>query len=331
MFIRRTQTRSARSGEAYFTFRLVRSERIGPTVRQRTLLNLGRHFAIGQSAWPMLCRRIDGVLSGQLQLDPDCPPALEAHAQRIGAPAPAHQHDIQRVDVDSLELVRPRTVGVEHVGLWAMDQLGLRTLFQALGLGASLRAAAIGSIIARMARPGSERATGRWLGERSALGELLEVDFETMGPMQLYRASDALMAHRETIERHLFDRAMGLFDLHPTVTLYDLTNTFFEGAAALQPKAKRGHSKDKRTDCPLLTLALVLDASGFVRRSQVFAGNVREHHTLADMLDALNAPREALVVMDRGIATEDRVQWLRDNGYRYLVVSRQRIRPSLPT
>ena len=168
--------------------------------------------------------------------------------------------------------------------------------------------------------------TGRWLGERSALGELLEVDFETMGPMQLYRASDALMAHREAIEHHLFDRAMGLFDLHPTIALYDLTNTFFEGEAASQPKAKRGHSKDKRTDRPLLTLALVLDASGFVRRSQVFAGNVREHRTLAEMLDALDAPREALVVMDRGIATEECVQWLRDNDYRYLVVSRERTR-----
>ena len=162
--------------------------------------------------------------------------------------------------------------------------------------------------------------------QRSALGELLGVDFQTMGAMQLYRASDALMAHREAIERHLFDQAMGLFDLHPTVTLYDLTNTFFEGQAARQPMAQRGHSKDKRTDCPLLTLALVLDSSGFVRRSQVFAGNVREHHTVAEMLEALNAPREALVVMDRGIATEDRVQWLRDNGYRYLVVSRERIR-----
>ena len=336
MFIRRTQTRSARSGETYFTFRLVRSERIGSKVRQRTLLNLGRHFPIGPSAWPVLCRRIDEVLTGQLQLAPDCPAELEAHAQRIaaqllvreraGVPAPAHQHDIQRVDVDSLELLRPRCVGVEHVGLWAMDQLGLRPLFQELGLGASLRAAAIGSIIARMARPGSERATRRWLGERSALGELLEVDFETMGPMQLYRASDALMAHREAIERHLFDQALGLFDLHPTVTLYDLTNTFFEGEAAGQPKAKRGHSKDKRSDCPLLTLALVLDASGFVHRSQVFAGNVREHHTLAEMLDALDAPREALVVMDRGIATEECVKWLHENEYRYLVVSRERTR-----
>ena len=140
-----------------------------------------------------------------------------------------------------------------------------------------------------------------------------------MGPMRLYRASDALMAHRAAIEHHLFD-------LCPTVTLYDLSNTYFEGEARRQPKALRGHSKDKRTDCPLLTLGLVLDASGFVRRSQVFAGNVREHHTLAEMLDALHAPRAALVVMDRGIATEDRLRWLREHRYRYLVVSRERNR-----
>ena len=336
MFIRRTQTRTTTTGEVYFTHRLVRSERVGDKVRQRTLLNLGRHFDAAQSDWPALCRRIEEVLGGQLQLAPDCPPALESHAQHIaaqllarhadlsGAATPPQGHDVQQVDVDSLELIRPRSVGVEHVGLWAMDQLGLRSCLHQLGIGPSLRAAAIGSIIARMARPGSERATRRWLAERSALDELLGVDFQTLEPMQLYRASDALMAHREAIE--LFDRAMDLFDLHPTVTLYDLTNTYFEGEAGGQPKARRGHSKEKRTDCPLLTLGLVLDASGFVRRSQVFAGNVREHHTLAEMLDALNAPRAALVVMDRGIATEDRVQWLREQGYRYLVVSRERTR-----
>ena len=134
------------------------------------------------------------------------------------------------------------------------------------------------------------------------------------------------MAHREAFEHHLFERAMDLLDLHPTVTLYDLTNPYFEGEARGQAKALRGHSKDKRTDCPLLTLGLVLDASGFVRRSQVFAGNVREHHTLAEMLDALDAPRDALVVMDRGLATEDRLHWLREHRYRYLVVSRERTR-----
>ena len=122
--------------------------------------------------------------------------------------------------------------------------------------------------------------------------------------MQLYRASDVLVKYREAIEAQLFDRAMGLFDLQPTVTLYDLTNTYFEGEASDQPQAQRGHSKEKRSDCPLLTLGLMLDASGFVRRSKVFAGNVREHRTLAGMLEALEAPAGTLVVMDRGVATD---------------------------
>ena len=186
-----------------------------------------------------------------------------------------------------------------------------------------MRAAAMGAMVGRLARPGSERATWGWLRRRSGLGELLEVDFESLSLMQMYRASDALMKHREAIERQLFSRAMGLFDLEPTVTLFDLTNTFVEGAARDQPKAERGHSKDKRSDCRLLTLGLVLDGAGFERRSKVFAGRVDEPQTLEGMLERLEAPRGALVVMDRGVATEDRIGWLREEGYRYLVASRQ--------
>ena len=112
MFIRRTPTR--RSGEHCFTFRLVRSERSGSKVRQRTLLNLGRHFDVAPRHWPTLCRRIDDLLAGQLPVPHDCPPALESHAQRItalllagerigAAPSPASQGcDFQRIDVDTL-------------------------------------------------------------------------------------------------------------------------------------------------------------------------------------------------------------------------------------
>ena len=114
-----------------------------------------------------------------------------------------------------------------------------------------------------------------------------------------------------------------LFGLDWTVTLYDLTNTYFEGEAPVNPKAKRGHSKEKRRDCPLLTLGLVLDGSGFVRLSEVFDGNAVDGTTLEAMLQGLNAPLEALVVMDRGIATEENLVWLRARGYRYLVVSRE--------
>ncbi len=287
---------------------------------QRTLLNLGRHFDIPQADWPRLCVRIEELLAGQHALIGDDSAALEQEAQRIAAQLIAREADLAgpaagaapeaqtvTVEVDSLELTRPRSVGVEQAGLWAMDRLGLRELFQRLGINGPLRAAAAGSIIGRLAAPASERATHRWLREPSGLGELLGVDFETMGAMQLYRASDALMAHRDAIETHLFEQAMSLFDLRPTVTLYDLTNSYFEGGAEDQPQAQRGHSKDKRRDCPLLTLGLVLDGSGFVRRSQVFAGNVTEHRTLPQMLEALQVPGDALVVMDRGIATQERV------------------------
>ena len=332
MFIRRTKTRSAEGGKVYYSYRLVRSERSGERVR--TLLNLGSDFAVATEHWAVLCSRIEQLLERQgVLVELECPEEVEREAQRIamqlvqrGAEVAAGGPDLQTVDVESLELERPRTVGVEHVGLWAMERLGLGRLLEGLGFNGRQRAVAVGSIIGRMGQPGSERASWRWLCERSGLGELLEVDFEAMSLMRLYRVSDALMAHREAIEKHLFEQVTELFGLGHTVTLYDLTNTFFEGEAKDQPKAQRGHSKEKRSDCALLTLGLVLDGSGFVRRSEVFAGRVDEDKTLEPMLKALHAPADALVVMDAGIATEDNVAWLRDNGYRYLVVSRQRTR-----
>ena len=218
-----------------------------------------------------------------------------------------------------MRLVRPRSVGVEQLGLWALDQVACqRPVWVRPGT------AAAGVIVG--AWPILPPSAASLVQHHSGLGELLGVDFETVGAMQLYRASDQLVKHRDAIETHLFERALGLFDLQPTVTLYDLTNTYFEGEASEQPQAKRGHSKQKRSDCPLLTLGLMLDASGFVRRSKVFAGNVREHRTLAGMLDALDAPPGALVVVDRGVATEAAISWLRENHYRYLVVSRERHR-----
>ncbi len=144
--------------------------------------------------------------------------------------------------------------------------------------------------------------------------------------MNLYRASDLLVRRRETIEAALFSRINDLFALPATVTLYDLTNTYFEGEMAGNAKARRGHSKEKRSDCPLVTLGLVLDGSGFVRRSRMFAGNVAEASTLEEMLQGLEAPTGALVIMDRGIATEANISWLVEHHYRYLVVSRERTR-----
>ena len=348
MYIRQTKTNNAATGESYFTHRLVRGERVQGKVRQITLLNLGRHFPVNQSDWPLLCLRIEQLLSGQAALLAlDLTTQLEQTAQRVAgrliarAPASAAstpstaeatpQPDFQQVDVDSLQLTQPRSVGVEHVGLQALAQLGLIDKLAALGVNGAMRAAIIGSIIGRMAKPASELSSWHWLQRSSALGELIDFDFEAMPLMRLYRASDVLMRHRAALEQHLFSAATTLFDLEPTVTLYDLTNSYCEGAAAANAKAKRGRSKEKRSDCPLVTLGLVLDGSGFVRRSQVFAGNVAECTTLEPMLTGLGAAPGALVVMDAGIASEANIAWLVEHHYRYLVVSRSRTRQFDPS
>ena len=241
----------------------------------------------------------------------------------------------QEVDLDSLELVDPRSVGVEHAALSAMRQCGLEDKLSELGLNRPQIAAAVGNIVARMAQPGSERATHAWLKDTSALGELIDYDFEKMDLNRLYRASDALYKHRDALQEHLFGQARSMFGLGPqTITLYDLTNTYFEGVAAGVSKAKRGHSKECRSDCPLVTLAMALDGSGFVRRVQFFAGNASEPTTLQGMLTGLDAAPGATVVMDAGIATEANLTWLREQGYHYVVVSKLRERqfdPALAT
>ena len=89
-----------------------------------------------------------------------------------GTAGEASSEDLQTVAVDSVELTRPRSVGVEQVGRWALEQLGLVELLAELGLNGPMRAAAVGAIVGRLARPGSERATWGWLGRRSGLGEV---------------------------------------------------------------------------------------------------------------------------------------------------------------
>ena len=356
MFIRQTRTNNKVTGEGYFTFRLVRGERMGGKVRQITVLNLGRHFPVKQDDWPLLCLRLEQLLNPQDNFLPmACSETIESAAQRYfgqlieralppgpkadaavvpsGAERPAEAvtperaaPDFQEVDVDSLQQTQPRSVGVEQVALHALSQIGFVQSLSELGINGALRAAILGNVIGRMAAPASERSTWNWLQTHSALGELIDVDFAGMSHMRLYRASDVLMRHRAAIEEQLFSSIQTLFSLEETVTLYDLTNTYFEGDAEANPKAQHGRSKEKRSDCPLITLGLVLDGSGFIRRSKTFAGNVSEGATLERMLSGLGAPLGAMVIMDAGIASEANVTWLSEHGYRYLVVRRGGVR-----
>ncbi len=301
----------------------------------------GRHFEVPRAQWGALVQRIEHLVGGQQDL---MPAYLDAHweeaAQRYAAQLirtrasvdggrSSEAADYQTVDVDSLELLRPRSVAIEHVGLAALSQVGLDKQLEALGFNGPQRAAAVGTLVARMAAPGSELATYHWLQQQSALGELIDYDFSGLELKALYRISDQLLKHKAALEGFLYTQERTLFDFEEVITLYDLTNTYCEGTGQGNANAALGKSKEKRSDCPLVTLALVLDASGFPKRSEIFAGNISEPETLARMIGKLasrHTDSAPTVVLDAGIATEENIAWLVEHGYRYLVVSRRRHR-----
>lgn len=110
-------------------------------------------------------------------------------------------------------------------------QVGLDARLTALGFNGPQQAAAIGTLIARMMAPGSELATLQWLQQRRALGELIDFDFTRLDLLALYRIADRLLAHKAALESFLYARECDLFGLDEVITLYDLTNTYFEGTA----------------------------------------------------------------------------------------------------
>ncbi len=201
MFIRRTTIKSRRHAEPYYTYRLVESERVGARMKQRILLNLGRHFEVPKREWRALSSRIEQLLDSQLSLLAlELPAELEALAQRYATQILARRGEkdaapgggCESLDLATLELVRPRRVGIEQLALHAMEQLALREKLVALGFNRHQLAAAVGNIVARMAFPASELASHDRLQRCSGLGELLSYDFETMGLDRLYQASDQL-------------------------------------------------------------------------------------------------------------------------------------------
>lgn len=346
MFIRKTKTKTLEDGEAYFTYRLVESVREGAQVKQRTLLNLGADFTIEPQHWPLLTARIEQLLQDTparqaelFALADETGQLLETAAQRYSRlllhkmaqpvdPA-ARAPDYQRVDINRVDAVEARSIGAETLALHAVDQLQLDQKLTALGFNGVDRAAALGSIIGRMVSPGSELHTLEWLQSHTALGELLDHDFGDTSLTRLYKVSDQLLKHQTALEGFLVDQEQTLFDLDRRIVLYDLTNTYFEGQCAANPKAQFGRSKEKRSDCPLVTLGLVLDGDGFPLGSQVFPGNASEPATLKTMLEGLHgknplATPKPVIILDAGIASADNIAWLVEHDYQYIVVSRER-------
>lgn len=179
------------------------------------------------------------------------------------------------------------------------------------------------SIYNRLLEPVSENALLSWT-ETTALNELLEERIEVSGEDRFYRVSDKLLACQGKMEIYLREREQELFNFNRTIVLYDLTNSYFEGEASQNTKARRSaNSKEKRTDRPLVSVGLVLDGEGFVLTHKVFPGNLHDCRSLAtavkDLQNVCNNDQKPLVVVDGGIATQENLTYLIENGFDYIV------------
>lgn len=344
MFIRETSKKDKRTGKKYTSYQLVESIRTAQGPRQKILITIGSEISLDSFEKKDLANRIEQIIFGAPSFLA-CSDKIESLAQTyasqvIGRLSHSDNTQINQdaippefmsIDINSIEKSEPRTVGSEHLMLEMARQLKLPNKLKELGLSATDVAMALGSIIARAVSPDSERATYNWLCNHSGLDELIDFDFKNSSLNKLYQVSDTLLNHKDSLEKHLETIAQSVHGYKSTIALYDLTNTYMEGQAHSNAKAIHGVSKEKRTDCPLVTMGLVMNEHGFLHRTSILPGNASEPNTLEEMIEKLS-PHQNLfkptIILDAGIATKDNLAWLRANGYTYVVSARQEA-PSL--
>ena len=312
--------------------------------RHRVVVSLG-DASIAEVDRPLVARLVEQRLRGQAELACVSQEArvlglADGIAKRIeregrwravpapGCPGPSQGAGVvlDGVLADQITHTHTTPLGPSLVAWEAWQRLEMPALLERLGFNAAQAQAAAASVINRLVDPGSELALVDWLPD-SSLPELMELEVGPAAKDRFYRVSDRLFEHRQAIEAHLRDTQGKLFESDRTLLLYDLTNSYFEGEALGNPKAKRGKSKEKRNDCPQGVLGMVFDRRGFELAHRVFEGNQSDGQSLLHMMEALaqlvlgaslptNRP---MVLLDGGIATQANLALLRAHNYHYLV------------
>jgi transposase len=334
MYIRRT-TRSYK-GTTYTNHLLVESVHTAKGPRQRTICSLGDLSPRPRAEWLKLARKIEDALAGQPNLleadDAEVADIIRRVRTRQGGKPPsqparsAGTGTAISVDPARVSTERHREAGPVHVGYQFWLRLGLDDVLRDCGLPETVRRLACVMTLNRLIAPASEHAMPAWI-RRTALADILATNFDELEEDPLYRVLDKLYPHRATIEAALVARERSLFNLDPTIYLYDLTSTYFEGRAEANPKAKLGHSRDHRSDCKQVVVGLVLNRDGFPVAHEIFEGNIQDRASLPIMLDRLQErvglPQGATVVLDRGMAYDENIAELRARRLHFLVASRQ--------
>lgn len=342
MYIKKVAKKNKGSSKQFEYLHLVENVRTDKGPRQRLILNLGS-IDVPADKYKELANCIEGMLTGQQSLfSPD--PEIESHARKAAqriiekrtedqatdqtALSNTDPPDYRPVDMSSLEAHAIRSIGPEYVCHSVWKELRMDDILLSNGIPSYYLPLIETLVVGRLVKPDSERHTWFWAENLSAIFELTEKPVR-FSLSSFYRATDRVFKAKDAIETHLSIKEKELFSLPETLCFFDLTNTYMEGQARGNPKARRGHSKEKRSDCKLLTLALIVDEQGFAKYSHLYAGNQNESKTLPEMIESLMKARPDLsthrtVIMDAGIATADNLAYLKKNQFHYIVVSRSK-------
>ena len=324
-------------GATYTNYVLVESVHTAKGPRQRAICSLGDLSPRPAADWLKLARKIEDALVGQADLlDPANGEVAnivrrvrerrEAEADSAAARTASPHGELINIDPSRVSTERHREAGPVHVGYQFWQRLELDRILAGCGLSETVRRLSCAMTLNRLIAPCSEHAMPDWI-RRTALGDILGVDFDRLAEDPLYEVLDKLYPLRAAIEAVLVARERSLFNLDATIYLYDLTSTYFEGLAKRNGKAKRGYSRDHRPDCKQVVVGLVVNRDGFPITHEVFAGNTQDRTTLSTMLDRLaeriGLNEGATVVLDRGMAFDENIAELKRRKLNYVVASRQ--------
>jgi len=230
------------------------------------------------------------------------------------------------VDPSAVRVDGTRALGGAWLALQLINKLGLRAALD--GLMPAGRedvpwpVMSLVLVICRLCNPSSELRIAEHLFERSALPDLLGVAVERVNDDRLYRALDALLPHKQSLETHLKSRLGALFGLTYDLLLYDVTSTYFEGQAEGNEQAKRGYSRDSRPDCKQVCIALVVSRCGMPVGYELFAGNKADVTTVREVVEAMEGRygrADRVWVMDRGMVSAANIEFLKEGGRKYIV------------
>ena len=306
-----------KDGKRHIYYSLNESLRVSrKRVVQRTVLHLGELNTTQVERWQ---RTIETVQEdGRRQ-------QMRLFTDREGQ-VPVDAQDVAEVILSSLVVRRPRRFGDCWMGCKLWEELGLRAFWEEV-LGkerGQVPWAKVVELLAvnRLCAPRSELFIHeKWFGQ-TAMDLLLDCDAAVAEKDRLYRALDRMVEHKAGLEQHLTDKWRDLFGASFDVLLYDLTSTYFEGAAEEVDKAARGYSRDHRPDCQQLVIAVVVTPEGFPLTYEVFDGNRADVTTLEQMLDVVEGKHgraRRVWVFDRGIVSEANLEKLRQRGGQYVV------------